>query len=201
MHAAAIQSGPFDALLRSDAKGFFYLRLALQEYTNDQKLMAIVNRAHGLYDRAVADNDMTSFAPLFTFRREDDKVVLVISKEGWGEIPDIELAQLPLTPVIDPVSQQPILALATSLPVPCQRLQNLSLADLKVHLELYYELVDICTANMIHRLVKSFTEIEQACTGALWRYDLSSSEERLGLSVRKNDKRWMVNIVDLSLNT
>lgn len=193
---AAVKTDSFARLLESEAKGFFFLKLALADHTNEQKLVAIVNRAHSLYDRIVADQDLSAFQPFFSFRRAGERIELVISREPSGEEMQ-EMGHLVLTTVHDPLAHGSILALETSLPIPVQQLTKLTLADLKKQLELYYELVDVCTATTISRMVKSFEEIQQSCTAACWTYDLSSSTEKVGLRVRKNGKSWLVLFVDI----
>lgn len=196
-----VPTGPFERLLQSDAKGFFFLKFALADFTNEQKLVSIVNRAHSLYDHVIAERELDNFSPLFTFRRgEGEQILLVIAREASSLNEPIEIGHVALTPILDPVYKQPILDLVSTLPIPHQKLQNLSLAELKKHLEIYYELVDVCTATWVARMVKTFEELEQACSGTQYQYDLSSDEHKLGLSVRKNGKRTMMLLTALHVS-
>lgn len=188
---AVVQMDPFARLLESQAKGFFFLKLALGDYTSEQKLLAIVNRAHSLYDRAVAENNDSSFLPVFSFRRDGEKIQLVITRENGATQEPTETGVLVLAPVLDSQGRHTVLALETTLPIPHRKLKDLSLDQLKKELELYYELLGVCTASVLGRLVKSCEELQVTCE-ADWRYDLSSSDDKIGISVRKNGKRLVV---------
>lgn len=191
------QRDPFERLLQSSAKGFFFLKQALADHTTEQKLASIINKAHGVYDRGVENQQLECFQPYFTFATDDaGHVKIVISREASGAKDALVLGEVLLTRMLDPVHKQPILAVTTDLPMPRKRLKNLPMRQLLQELELYYELLDVCNGNLLNRLVKTFQETETACP-AVYRYELSSTESHVGLSVKKNDKRHFVMFVEL----
>lgn len=190
---------PFARLLAGEARGFFFLKFALSDHTTEQKLVAIVNRTHSVYDRAVADQGLAAFSPYFKFYRAGENIEIAILRElGPREEPQ-EMGRVLLTCVYDPTADAQVVALPTKLPLPEQKTCKLTLDELKKRLEIFYELVDVCTSNTLARMVKSFEEIQQACACADWAYDLSSGDEKVGLRVRKNGKSWMVMFVDVQL--
>lgn len=195
---SAAQFDHFSQLLNSEARGFFFLRHALAAHTTEQKLVSILNKAEEVYDRAVANLNLPSPQPYFNFVREGDKIKLLISREPSAVNEGVTLGEVILTPVIEPVHKSWIVALATHLPVPVRQLKELEMKQLLKEIELYYELLDICSGNLLCRAIKSFQETEQACA-AVWRYDLSSNEHKLGLSATKDGKRQSLILIDFTL--
>lgn len=193
---AVEQRDPFQSLLESEARGFFFLKRLLADQTTEQKLTSIVNKAEGVYDRAVAAGSLPSFQPYFNFVREGGVIKLLISQESGGEDDSKVIGEVLLTPVICPINKHWIVALCTELPVPDKLLENLALEELKRELELYYELLDVCNGNLLCRMVKSFEEIEQGCK-AVYRYDLTSTAKHIGLSVRKDEHRNFCMFIEL----
>lgn len=195
---ASIPRDPFERLLQSSAKGFFFLKQALADHTSEQKLASIINKTHGVYDRGVENQQLECFQPSFTFVADGPYVKILITREASRSSDELLLGEVVLTRLLDPVHKQPILAVSTDLPVPEKQLEALKLPQLLQELELYYELLDVCNGNLLNRLVRTFQETETACP-AVYRYDLTSTENNVGLSVTKNGKRHFVMFIELKL--
>ena len=101
----------FEKLLDSEAKGFFYLKFALEDHTTAETLDAIVRRAHALYDEAVASERITSFTPSFVFICQGGQVVMRIQKAETSCEEECVVAELPLAVLYDITSHSEVLTL------------------------------------------------------------------------------------------
>lgn len=183
----------FEKLLISEAKGFFYLKFALSNYTTEQKLDAILKKAHALYDGAVQAQGISSFMPDFIFREmPGDRIHVVIRRLETSSEDELIIGEVEMVPVLDPVSKTMVLALSTDLPVPSKKIKRLTLEQLKEELHLYYELLGSPQVAMLYSHLQMLGELTQHDPRSSYTFDLSSDEKMVGISCSRNRRRHTV---------
>lgn len=190
--------GAFSRLFESQAKGFFFVKFALTDFTSEVKLDAIMRKAHAAYDRAVADRALAPFLPSFFFRPDcaAGNIRMVIQKDATPEEEAQTMAEVMLVQVVDPVTKQPALSLSTDRELPVQKLRRLNLVDLKKHMEVYLEVLESPQSVLLDRLLKTFCDLEKADPGD-YTYDLTSTVTMVGVSSCKGGHRHLVLAVHL----
>ncbi|MNU19548.1 hypothetical protein D3C71_77770 [compost metagenome] len=104
-------------LISYEAKGMFFLRMAMTEHTDGPNLLEIAKRAQALYNTTI-DERRPCYQPVFRFKVMDDEhVELRMFRSGTGQDEDvcqgtIKLALLHRTPydsilVLDPNEVEP----------------------------------------------------------------------------------------------
>jgi hypothetical protein len=185
-------------LSQSQAKGFFFVKFALADFTTEQKLDSIMRKTHAVYDRAVTELGISMFLPSFVFQPdcETGGIRMKIQRElVAGEVAQ-EVGEIRLVQGIDAATQQPALELASETTLPLQRLRKLSLVELNKRLGIYIELLDAPHATLLERLVKTFGDIELLAPAA-YTYDLTCTQETVGVSSSKDGHRNLVLAVHL----
>lgn len=185
-------------LLEAEAKGFFFVKFALTEFTSELKLDAIMRKAHAVYDRAVTELALPTLSPSFSFRvgEEAGKFTMLIQKDASRLEGKQVIAEVGLALVQDPVSKRPVVVLATETDLPTQKLRGLSLVELKKHMEVYFEVLNPPHSVLLDRLIKTFCDIEQT-DKSVYTYDLTSSQFTVGISSHKDGHRNLVLAVHL----
>lgn len=103
----------FERLLDSEAKGFFFLKFALQEHTTTVSLNAIVQKAHHIYDEALAADKIPAFSPSFVFLCKNAHVWMRIQKEETALEDTLVVGEFELEIFTDTVSGAKALRLPT----------------------------------------------------------------------------------------